>query len=203
MTAPSSQSLPSGLTRGAGFFLLRSSLVPIRHLPLGAVHDGAVHQANDTTSGRVHRQRRVEEQARIDAIPSGAEARLAGGVGGEVQLSGILDGQDMPSSDAPAGLPASVDHHLLCTHPAVGQECAELAGLAAILCQPVQAHRPVVLHRGHQGRSDPLQTGVAEPAETVGLHANRTPWLPRERIDSEFETPGKTPQPAPTPRHAT
>ena len=71
-----------------------------------------------------------------------------------------------------AGLSAGGDTYLLDARPVVGQEVAELAGLAPVLCQSVQAHGPVVLHRGDQLRPDPLQTCVAELSQTVSKHAN-------------------------------
>lgn len=62
----------------------------------------------------------MQKQARILAIAAFAEATLAGLVGWEMQLGGVLDRQHVP----PGGR-----QHLVRGHRRVGQEAAKLARL--------------------------------------------------------------------------
>ena len=63
------QHIPGGersIQPSAGFFLVCGSFVPIGYFAFSAINDGTVHQADDAAGVGVHRQRGVQEQARID-----------------------------------------------------------------------------------------------------------------------------------------
>lgn len=100
--------------------LVRRAPAPVRHFARGAVQHQAVQQPDDPGVGCVHRQKRMQKQARILAIAAFAEATLAGLVGWEMQLGGVLDRQHVP----PGGR-----QHLVRGHRRVGQEAAKLARL--------------------------------------------------------------------------
>src|SRR5208283_443239 len=144
-----------------------------RALAFGAVDHLGTDQSNQPTLLGVHRDNRMHQHTKVLAIPHGAEAALAPGVGGVIQLRGIRDRQHVPPGRALGGLPAGMDQHLAHADRRVVEEAVELAGLAAVLGQCVQAHGPLLLHRRQQAVANLGQAAVAKAAELWLIHPNR------------------------------
>jgi hypothetical protein len=144
---------------------------------LGAVDHLGPHQTDYATTLGVHRDDRVHEHADIFAVAHSAEADLAAGMGGEVELRSVGYRQHAPSGRAPGGQLPGVGQHFVPADRLVVEEGDEPERLGTLLGQHRQAHGPLLLHRVQQIIAGGGQTPVAEPAELGLLHGNRSrPW---------------------------
>jgi len=62
----------------------------------------------------------------------------------------------------------------------------ELAGLAAAMPQRIHTHRALRLHRHQQRATHARQSDIAEPAQVILFHANRTPPRSSDAIESRL-----------------
>lgn len=127
----------------------------------------------------VHRDDRVHQHADVLAVAHRAEAPLAGGMPGEIQLRRVHHRQRMPSGSTLTGQLTGVGQHLAAADRLVVEEVAEPTGLIPALAQHVQAHGLVLLHRAQQVIAGRGQALVAKSPELRLCHANRSPTLVR------------------------
>ena len=126
----------------AGLLVVGRALLVVAHFAGGAVQHVAVHQPDHPAMAGIHRQNGMQEQPGTGVVGVSAEALLAGVMVRETQIRGVVDGKRVPAADPPAGQTSGMRQHFLRGDRGIGQETAELPGLAAVGGQSMQAQGP-------------------------------------------------------------
>src|SRR6185437_6969810 len=168
----------------ARLLVVRDAQLVVLHPGRASVDHLGTDQAEDAAMLGIDSHNRVHQHTDVLAVAHRAEAPLAGGMFGEVQLGGIRHRQHVPAGRALPGHLAGPGQHLPAADRFVVEELPEPAALLAAPAQHMQAHALVLLHGLQQGIPRGRQATVAEPAELRFRHANRSPaWCEPERIE--------------------
>ena len=168
--------LMAGIDPAARFLVLELAL-GVRALdPALAGVDRAAHQPHKAAVVGVHGHHCMHQKAAARAFPDLAEAAPPAGLGLEVDLARILDGQHVPAGRSGDGLFAPARDQAIGRHLLVGQEApkSNLSGAAA-LAEFAQADRSAHDHAIEQ--YSPL------------LSRRLSPNWPSDRFSSDMTTP--------------
>ncbi len=122
-------------------------------------------QADHTAIGRIDRNRWMQEQADVAAVPGTAEPTLAGSMTLKVQSAGVLDRQHMPPGHTLSGDLPGMHQHLVGADRAIGQErsnCLASLRVCASACRDMLGASCIA---SNSRAPNPTQPHIAEAAQ--------------------------------------
>ena len=159
-----------------GFLVFGAALLVGDLDPAAACPDASCDEAEAAAGVGIERQHGVQQHAVAAALADLAEPAPALRRGAEIELAGVMDGQDVPPLDRHRGLRAPAFDQALGRHLGVGQKSSE-----ADLCRPPPARQPPQAHAWTRDHA-------AEQRRPLSSR-RRSPNRPNDKFRSDIATP--------------